>query len=256
MKNKHQPLERPILMNPASLQGLMDNRKRQTRRLVQPQPQMFEGGRNVPWQGEPDALLRLLQQAGRKCPYCQPKDRLWVRETWRPLCRCGLQGALIQYQAGGTIRQVPDFPGAHKLGPWWKHCLDPWRPSIFMPRAASRALLEVVNVRLELLQAISFEDALAEGIISTSFWGKDLDWAAIEADQRRPKLIPTTPDCQDYGMGQGLMDYVRGVYAKLWDSINAGRGHPWASNPWVWAVTFQVLEFIGQPKPDCYLEAL
>lgn len=45
------------------------------------------------------------------------------------------------------------------------------------------------------------------------------------------------------------MDYARGIYAKLWDSINAGRGHPWASNPWVWVVVFKVLQFLGKPEP-------
>lgn len=251
MESLGQPIERPILMNPASLQGLMDNRKTQTRRLLWPPPQMVKDGCTVPWHGEPDALLRLLQQAGRKCPYGQLKDRLWVRETWRPLCRCGLQGALVQYQAGGATYQAPFWPGSQNLGPWWKACLDPWRPSIFMPRRASRILLEVEEVRLKPLQAISFDDCLAEGIISTPFWGKDADFAAIEADPGRPNFIPPTPDFQDNGIDQGWMDYSRGVYAKLWDSINAGRGHPW-----VWAVTFQVLEFIGKPEPDCYVEAL
>lgn len=191
-----QPVECPILMNPASIQGLMDNRKTQTRRLLLPQPLMLQDGRNVPWQGEPEALLRLLEQAGRKCTYGHPGDRLWVRETWRPLCRCDLQGALIQYAAAGANLQAQFLPGARSLGPWWKTCLDPWRPSIFMPRQASRILLEVEHVRLAPLQAISFEDCLAEGIISTPFWGQDPDWAAIQADPNRSKFTPPSPDYQ------------------------------------------------------------
>jgi len=85
-----------------------------------------------------------------------------------------------------------------------------WIPSIFMPRWASRLTLEVTGVRVERVQDISEEDAETEGV-------------------EPPMLHPDDP---------ANLDVARGAFADLWDAINAKRGYGWASNPWVWVVTF------------------
>jgi hypothetical protein len=88
-----------------------------------------------------------------------------------------------------------------------------WRPSIFMPRWASRITLEIVSVKVERVQEISKEDAIAEGV------------EAVMVDGHK------------YGLQTGN-DY-KWAFNQLWDSINAKRGYGWDVNPWVWAVTFK-----------------
>jgi hypothetical protein len=132
-----------------------------------------------------------------RCPYGVPGDRLWVRETWAQnedqLSETRMD-ASIRYRADGEQRALDN--GGEK----------PWRPSIFMPRWASRITLEVTGVRIERLQAISEADAKAEGA--------------------NPGKWPTMRQ-QPYQAG----------YSALWDSIN-GAGS-WNANPWVWVVTFR-----------------
>jgi hypothetical protein len=92
-----------------------------------------------------------------------------------------------------------------------------WRPSIFMPRSVSRLTLELTDVRVQRLQEISEEDARAEGCQNnhTAKWPSG-----------------------DPGF---IHDVHRRNFARLWDEINAKRGYPWESNPWVWALTFKVV---------------
>lgn len=118
----------------------------------------------------------------------QPGDRLWVRETWAQ-ADGRFSGVPLVYRADGD-----DQP-----------CLDGrWRPSLFMPRWASRDLPTVVAVRLERLHDISEDDALAEGV--------KLDSAVLE---------PRT---------------YRWAYQRLWDQIN-GKKAPWKTNPLVVVIT-------------------
>jgi hypothetical protein len=138
------------------------------------------------------------------CPYGAPGDRLWVRETFasfRDARRVKptdasyvvfLDGRGLAREGRYSIRAPDAFDPARVK----------WRPSIHMPRWASRILLEITDVRLERLQDISEADAIAEGV--------DRD------------------------------DYIsaRAEYAQLWDSINEERA-PWAINPWVWVVSFR-----------------
>lgn len=144
----------------------------------------------------------------RKCPYGVPGDRLWVRETWAaPHSFDGepprsLMLARIHYAAteerGGLL----------------------WRPSIFMPRWASRLTLEVVSVRVERLQEISAADAIAEGLVTWS----------------DPPRVPTV----HYGIEHADVwetDPCK-AFARGWDTIN-GKRAPWASNPWVWRIEFR-----------------
>jgi hypothetical protein len=147
-----------------------------------------------------------------KCPYGQPGDRLWVRETWAdniPGCPNG-----ITYKAD-HIDPKGDGP-ANPIK---------WKPSIFMPKAAARIWLEVVSVRIERLQEITEDDARAEGIIFEE---------AMEFSGWRPTY--NDPD------GSNAWPNYKGAFNFLWDSLNAKRGYGWDSNPFVWAISFKTLE--------------
>jgi hypothetical protein len=134
-----------------------------------------------------------------RCPYGSPGDRLWVRETF--LENYGDAQMRHAYRADWTARAA-------------EVCPEPkWKPSIFMPRALSRLTLEITDVRVERVRAISSADALAEGI-------EPFEGCTISDEM--PGWDPVEH------------------YAKLWDSIN-GKRAPWSANPFVWAITFRVL---------------
>lgn len=201
--------ERPILFSGPIVRALLDGRKTQTRRVVKGvaldwlQPGMF----TPQCVASPDGLL---------CPYGFAGDRLWVRETfiafgrWKTLFNAK-KGREEWHFADMTLEcdriyqyavDMPEVPLAENRGEalpgWWN------RPSIFMPRAASRLTLELIDVRVERLQDIRKVDALAEG-------------CPVQ------EINPV------------------GWYAELWDGLNAARGFGWRSNPWVWVVEFKRL---------------
>jgi len=162
-------------------------------KILPPVPVIFAG-----------ILLQPIPQNPRRnfpgtCPYGTIGDRLWVRETWAPHPQ---DPSTIFYRA-----TVESEPGIRV----WD---GPWRPSIHMPRWASRITLEITGIRVERVQDISEEDARAEGV------GAHGGWNADETE---------------YGVN------ARGPFSHLWDSINAKR-HPWASNPWVWVIEFREAE--------------
>lgn len=142
------------------------------------------------------------------CPYGQPGDRLWVRETWTQVGTC---------DPGYTVYRAtyPDClpTGLENVPADIRDAGYRWTPSIHMPRWASRILLEIVSVRVERLQEISEADSMAEGA--------------------EPVLVP--PDGGSCPHRQGFLE--------LWQSINGPDS--WASNPWVWVVEFKRVE--GEP---------
>jgi hypothetical protein len=174
--------ERPILFSGPMVRAILDGQKTQTRRIVKPQPSI---------EGQEPHLVR--------CPYGVPGDRLWVRETWG-------EGGMTK--PGDPASYAADWPDAGAI--------RKWRPSIHMPRWASRIDLEVTAVRVERLQAITEEDARAEGAAHRIARGGDLS-GALE--------------------GETPIQHVA-HFRDLWDSIN-GERTPWASNPWVWVVSFK-----------------
>ncbi len=195
--------ERPILFSAPMVRALLAGTKTQTRRVVKPQPE-FDGPERLHhaevalWR---EAMLTL------RCPYGQPGDRLWVRETWQAV------------NGDDRARHIVTHPRPNRG--WIEYAATPrldepaykWRPSIHMPRWASRITLEVTSVRVERLQDISEADALAEGVnVHPDHHGK--------------------PRTSIYSPVQ--------AYADLWDQIN-GAGS-WAANPWVWAVSFKVVK--------------
>lgn len=148
-----------------------------------------------------------------RCPYGQPGDLLWVRETWGTATRpCPFQGwrdgIELRADANCDASILPLYEAEPPEGVEMPAHTGRWRPSIHMPRWASRLTLRVTDVRVQRLQDISEADAEAEGV-----------WSVFDQDAAR------TP-------GTAL-----GCFPHLWDSIN-GKRAPWDSNPWVWAVRF------------------
>ena len=199
--------ERPILFSAPMVRAILNGEKTQTRRLLKPQPQMVTDMRTQPWEGPADALLALMTKAGKTCPYGQPGDQLWVRETW------GLHayGDDTDWVKGScTSLDLEDSVITYRAdwGPMQESCH--WRPSIHMPRSASRLSLEITSVRVERLQDISEADARAEG-----------------ADE----AFDTDGGYKHHPLGN-----YRDGFAKLWTEINGSES--WAANPWVWVVEF------------------
>lgn len=190
--------DRPILFSGPMVRALLDSRKTQTRRPVSP--------RNCTVMG------------GRLLPIWKPGDRLWVREAWAPLsdCFCADPGttALI---CGGFHRA--DYSEGLRQD---DGSLVRWRPSIHMPRSASRLTLIVTDVRVQRLQDISKADAIAEGI--------DLRGSAGLCGWR---------SYRETGRAQRNFADPRDSFQTLWDSINAKRAQGWDANPWVVATAFQ-----------------
>lgn len=193
--------DRPILFSAPMVRALLAGTKTQTRRAVRPQPDWVHEGGAERRSGADFAMIR--------CPYGVPGDRLWVRETWTfGVGDCGHR------DDGGPYRYGADGGFSAR-----------WRPSIHMPRVASRITLEVTGVRVERLQAISEADCMAEGVQGHPLRPDD-GWPIctgfmVGADDGKTTLHPKPQD----------------AYRRLWESIN-GAGS-WAANPWVWVVEFK-----------------
>lgn len=211
------------------------------------------------------------------CPYGKPGDRLWVRETWRPYSWTEDGGPwTFQFAADmATRRERAQAIVGDKYEEWdqriWQQVSEEcdaahldiddegnyirnpdetppkWRPSIHMPRWASRIDLLVKDVRVERLQEISEADALAEGI---GQFGHAEKWSALAA---LAGIMAANPQISRRGLltaalsafhlavnkdGKAEACTATGAFAHLWDSINAAK-HPWGSNPWVWVVEFE-----------------
>jgi hypothetical protein len=185
------------------VRAILDGRKTQTRRVVKPQPKHIEwfehqGGwcakvRESP--GTPDEPAYEMV----RCPYGVPGDRLWVRETWYGP---GLYG--LRFRADNEHNKPPHAR---------------WKPSIHMPRWASRITLEVTGVRVERVREIRPTDVIWEGVEPEEIPGY------IGFDGGQP------PELDEAGTIAKFRD--------LWDSINAKRGFGWDENPWVWVVEFK-----------------
>ncbi|HBP4592616.1 TPA: hypothetical protein L5618_004877 [Pseudomonas aeruginosa] len=213
--------ERPILFTGPMVRAILEGRKTVTRRVVKPQPD-FLGSMVDP--NTPFKTLDAGLHARITCPYGEPGDRLWVRETWHvgkphdktapadilaPLLAEG-RGITVLYTAGGwqsigpAGREEPIYPDDQPLPDW----AGKGRPSIHMPRWACRILLEITAVRVERLQDISEEQARAEG-------------------------YPAERECETGGSGLDAWLWFR----SLWGEINGPEA--FTANPWVWVIEFK-----------------
>lgn len=201
--------EKPILFFGEMVRAILDGRKSMTRRVVKPQPEvMYESTRPELWQGDNRPLYK--ESFATYCPYGIRGQRLWVRETWglhdtEP--KDGPDGAHVYFRATNGDR--------HELR------YQRWRPSIHMPRWASRLTLEITDIRVECLQEISESDALAEG------FENDLRLVNDHTGSLTPGEVGMT---------------AVGNFKDLWDTLNEKRGFGWDQNPWVWVIEFKRLE--------------
>jgi len=187
------------------VRALLDRTKTQTRRALKVRCQEIgerDDGSLWPWSENPDTAA----DHWHACPYGQPGDRLWVRETF-----CDLDDGEFEYRADGECDP---------------NVVPRWTPSIHMPRAASRILLEIVSVRVERLSDISEADAVAEGVLPVA--------------KVRPFDEHEHQFWRDYrlsGDGTFCVRTPKESFASLWRSINGADS--WEDSPWVWVVEFK-----------------
>jgi hypothetical protein len=203
--------ERPILFSGPMVRAILEGRKTQTRRIAKPYTRGAEiidtyTDGSIRYQVErwPNGVVA-KPSLGCACKYGMVGDRLWVRETWS-----------CPRQIGGSFVREKRMYKADELSPWLDYSSVVWKPSIHMPRQFSRLSLHLTAVRVERLQAITTQDALAEGIDEH---GHELQTEMARDHQRNRSAIEN--------------------FALLWDSLNAKRGYGWDVNPWVWVLAFR-----------------
>lgn len=213
------------------VRAILDGRKFQTRRILNPQPptpEKFSGSIFGLWHAphcDPDiwdmtGSVGVARDAGfpvkYRCPYGAVSSKLWVRETWgaenwnyiRQYKAEPWRGEPCRDGAGIRYRATEKDPGIFPKGFW--------KPNIHMFRWACRLELEITKVKVERLNDISSSDARDEGVDTTDF----LDTARTA---HRDKWITR--------------------YRVLWDSINGNSpAKAWAENPWVWKIVFRKIE--------------
>jgi hypothetical protein len=211
--------ERPIIFSDPMVRAILEGRKTQTRRVIKGVPHFWHFNKNImDWW-----LSGIYAEDGKFwldvqtevddnthdeifCPYGKPGELLWVREkamlrSIGPYCAFSLT-----YAADESVR---DF--AEEYSPY---VVARWTPSIHMPRWASRLTLRITEVRVQRVQEVDPEDVIQEGV---PYDGND-------------------------GITNNGLKRICDLWEEwqiLWDSINAKRGYPWESNPWVWAISFE-----------------
>ncbi|EPJ7225837.1 hypothetical protein D4M60_10030 [Klebsiella pneumoniae] len=217
--------ERGMIFNGEMVRAILDGRKTQTRRPIKWKQTRFteigerEDGSKWPWSEDAEHACDFWHP----CPFGAVGDRIWVRETWGVVSHAfsddGLMIDWVPDRPATAIHEMPfgngyysgyaiyaadgDFTWGDDDG--YEDGRSCWKPSIHMPRAASRILLEITNVRVERLRSMSQDDARAEGVIAAS--------GPLEA---------------------GL------AFRELWDSIYGEES--WKANPWVWVIEFKRVE--------------
>ena len=191
---------KPIIFSTPMVQAILDGRKTQTRRVVKINGCPITSPKeSLELTKEGLIYHSFCSMSGYYKLLCQPGDILWVRETWLK--------ADDGYYYKADIKVPSESENLRKTYGY------KWRPSIFMPREAARIFLLVKDVRVERLQDITEEDAIAEGI--------------------------------RIGIGGEPYFSCRDAFVALWNSINTKRGYGWDTNPWVWVYEFEKISRTG-----------
>ena len=213
--------ERGIVFNAEMVRAVLDGRKTQTRRIMKNQPVPSKTREGDFWfscnmtrsmvhvsdfiPGNCANLPDAHEYFSMCCPFGAVGDRLWVRETW---AEAGGSAPELQLYRANYPAHVPskyeNVPPPESIR---------WRPSIHMPRWASRITLEITGVRVERLDGISNADAMSEGVGVAYGWDETKDVMPRDARRR---------------------------FAELWQSIYGDES--WQANPWVWVIEFKRVE--------------
>lgn len=238
--------ERPITFNADMVRAVLDGRKTQARRIMRVQPESNQYGLlhitdstkrsdigKYHW-AESNATGTHTRSALFSCPFGAVGDRLWVREMWSVVSHAfDDDGLMIDYVPDRPAKAVHEKPfgsgyySGHAIyaadgGFTWGDddgCVDGrscWKPSVHMPRWASRITLEITGVRVERLQNISRADAIAEG------------------------GPPSHPSIDAVSRDYGFPDFSRSWFGQTWWSIYGEES--WQANPWVWVIEFKRVE--------------
>lgn len=231
--------ERPIIFSAPMIRAILDGSKTQTRRVVKPQPVLCDTTQTLrfagkchcdTYDGNLGACFSWLDDGSSWCSYCGHRHDchlricpygnigtlLWVRETWTTYR--GYDERVARPDAEVIYRADVDHNGCVELLNGDEVFVrNAWKPSIYMPRWASRITLEITDVRVQRVQEISEVDAYLEGFCED--WLEGVPWQ----------------DAAELGN-------IRSGFKRLWESINGKKpGCSWAENPWVWALTFKRL---------------
>lgn len=228
---------KPILFSTEMVQSILENRKKQTRRIVNPQPNYLAYTDST--EGHEITLKNYINEGlsnGKITAKYQIGDILWVRETWQTSYNENSKKWDPIYKADGKFWMDDDGPMK-------------WKPSLFMVKKHCRIFLKVTNVRCERLNDITEDDAIAEGIdrFENSLFN-ETRYRDYTDGKRRDKDFNRYPEMakqvgySHYG-GNPWPDWRDPInsFQSLWDSINAKK-HPWESNPWVWVYEFERIE--------------
>lgn len=241
----------PLIFSADSIRAIRDGTKKQTRRALNPQPPEDCARIKIGWyhptridrHGEEypgDEIFGAYTEDGEwGWRLAAPGSLVWVRETWADVNTEA--GPALAYKLGDKgqmdVRPCADdgYPVEYERYPgcqftmWWSDLArgeadHRWRSPIHMPRWASRLTLRLTDVRVQGVQEISEEDIAAEGIRA--------DLPDSIGNHGLPCMTPIT--------WNGGQDYTPiAAFKRVWDALNADRGYPWSSNPWVWALTFE-----------------
>ncbi len=230
--------ERGMIFNGEMVRAILDGRKTQTRRVMKAQPESNQLGLllitdstkrsdigKYHW-AESNATGNHVRSNLFLCPFGAVGDRIWVRETW---AEAGASAPDLKLYRANYPEHVPSIyenvPPAEEIR---------WTPSIHMPRTASRILLEITDVRVERLNAISEQDAQSEGV-HNEVWDQTVvarNYAVIdEFFQFWSKDMPHYVE---------MNQLYRSSFRSLWESIYGAEN--WQANPWVWVISFKRVE--------------
>ncbi|WP_239006795.1 hypothetical protein [Enterobacter hormaechei] len=235
--------ERGMIFNGEMVRAILEGRKTQTRRIMKVQPVLNGSFYEVYGAGWVRSMKSVPAIPGHSlasnCPFGLVGDRIWVRETWGVVSHELDEDGRIQPwspdRPATAINEMPfgnGFYSGHAIYAadgdftWgdddgYEDGRSCWKPSIHMPRAACRILLEITGVRIERLNGISEADAEAEGI--------DMD------------ALADSQDCYDCIADHNMTGRptATGAFKYLWESIYGEES--WKANPWVWVIEFKVV---------------
>lgn len=224
--------ERPIIFNGEMVRAILDGRKTQTRRIMKKQPvlngNLYEVFGAAWSKGVTSVPAVPGHSLSTRCPFGEVGDRIWVRET---------------FAAFDADWKFPGRPHDLKDGPW-PNVIYPasgsgvlpvtLRPSIHMPRWASRITLEITGVRVERLNDISHEDAGREGVHT-----EVLDQTVVARNYAaEDEFFQFWSESMPHYVE--MNELFRASFHSLWQSIYGEES--WQANPWVWVIDFRLIE--------------